>query len=223
MRRFLVIGLERFGRAAAEGLVEAGGEVIAVDLDLDRVEAVRDRVTVAAQIDAVEADALREIGAADVDAAIVVFPDDFAAEILAVAVLKEIGIAEIVALGGTERERRILRLVGATRVVSVEVESAQRLARALAAADVLDHVPLAEGVAAVSCTADERIVGKTLAGSGLADRYRLVLVALRAAGSERFDAPPPLDHAFREGDLLLLAGSEARLAAYLKGRKNDQR
>lgn len=223
MRRFLVIGLARFGRAAAEELVEAGAEVVAVDTDPDRVEAVRDRVTVAAQIDAVEAEALEEIGVAEMDAAIVAFPDDFAAEILAVAVLKELGIKEIVALGGTEREGRILTLVGATRVVSVEVESAERLARALAATDVLDHVPIADGIAAVSCTADERIIGKTFTQSGLAERYRLVLVAVRPAGSERLETPPPGAYAFQEGDLLVLAGSDGRLASYLKGRKNGQR
>ncbi len=220
MRRFLVIGLERFGRAAAEGLVEAGGEVIAVDTDLDRVEAVRDRVTVAAQIDAVEAEALREIGAAEIDAAIVAFPDDFAAEILAVAVLKETGIKEIVALGGTERERRILKLVGATRVVSVEVESAHRLARALAATDVLDTISVVDGLSVISCTADERVVGKTVAASGLADRFRLVLIAVRPAGSEKLETPPAPDYTVREGDLLLLAGSDARLAAYTRGRRN---
>jgi trk system potassium uptake protein TrkA len=219
MKRFLVIGLGRFGRAVAEGLADAGGEVIAVDTDLALVEAVRDRVTVAAQIDAVEADALRELGAADVDAAVVAIGEEFAAEILAVAILKELGIREIVARSGSEREHRILGLVGATRVMSVEVEMGQRLARSLAATDVLDHVPLGDGLSVIACKADERVIGTPLDASGLRDRWRLTLLAVRPAGGGKLDAPPEPDYVFREGDVLLLAGTDARLAGFTKGRR----
>ena len=87
----------RFGRAVAEGLAQAGCEVIAVDTDMSLVEPLRDQVAVAAQIDSVEPEAFRAIGASDVDAAVVAIGEDFAAEILAVATLKELGIKEIVA------------------------------------------------------------------------------------------------------------------------------
>lgn len=72
-----MIGLGRLGRAVVESVVDAGGEVI--------VEAVRDRVTVAAQIETLEAEPLRELGATDVDAAVVAMGDDFATEVLTVA------------------------------------------------------------------------------------------------------------------------------------------
>jgi trk system potassium uptake protein TrkA len=128
-KRVLVVGLGRFGRAVAETIMEGRGEVIAVDTDMALVEAVRDRVTIAAQIDHVEADALREIGAGEVDAAVVAFGEDFAAQVLTVALLKEFGISQIVARAPTEREHRILELVGATRIVSVEAEMGQRVGR----------------------------------------------------------------------------------------------
>lgn len=216
MKRFLVIGLARFGRAVAEGIVEAGSEVIAVDTELDRVEAVRDRVTVAAQLDAVEPEALREIGAAEVDGAVVAIGEDFAAETLTVAVLKELGVKEIVARAGSEREARILKLVGATRVVTVEVESGQRLARSLVATDVLDHVPLADGVSMISCAADERVIGKSVGTSGLRERWRLTLIGVRPAGSGKLDVPPEPDYTLREGDTLLVVGTDARLAGFTR-------
>lgn len=216
MKRFLVVGLGRFGRAVAEGLIEAGGEVIAVDTDMSLVEAVRDRVTVAVQVDSVEADALRAIDAAEVDAAVAAIGGDFAAEILTVAVLKELGIKEIVARANTERERRILELVGATRVVSVEAEMGTRLARSLAATDVLDLVALGEGVSMIYWTANERVLGRTLAESELRARWQLSLIAVRPAGTEKLEFLPPPEYVFREGDVLLLAGADARLAAFTR-------
>lgn len=216
MKRFLVIGLGRFGRAVAEGLVDEGGEVIAVDTDMALVEAVRDRVTVAAQIDNVESATLGAIGAAQADAAVVAIGEDFAAGILTVASLKDLGIKTIVARASTDRERQILELVGATRIVTVEVESGQRLARALAATDAIDTIALGAGVSIVYWTADARVVGRALADSELRTRWELNLVALRPAGSERLEVLPAPDRVFREGDVLLLAGTDARLAAFTR-------
>lgn len=215
-RRVLVIGLGRFGRAVAESVVEAGGEVIAVDTDLTLVEAVRDRVTVAAQLETLEAEPLRELGATDVDAAVVAIGEDFAAEVLAVALLKELGIPHIVARTQTDRERRILELVGATRIVSVEVEMGQRVARSLVTTEVVDHVTLGPGVSLVYWSADERVIGRTVADSELSSRWHLSLVGVRAAGEEKLEVLLAPDYVFREGDVLLLVGHDARLAAFVR-------
>jgi len=215
MKHFLVIGLGRFGRAVAEGLTEAGGEVIAIDTDMSLVEDIRDRVAVAAQVDSVEIEALRAVGAAEVDAAVVAIGEDFAAAILTVAILKELGIKKIIARANNERERRILELVGATLVLSVEVEMGQRLARSLAA-DVLDLVALGNGISIIYWNADERVIGRTLGESELRSRWRLNLVAVRPAGQENLDILPPPDYVFQRGDVLLLVGADARLEVFNK-------
>ena len=215
MKHFLVIGLGRFGRAVAEGLTEAGGEVIAIDTDMSLVEDIRDRVAVAAQVDSVELEALRAVGAAEVDAAVVAIGADFAAAILTVAILKELGIKKIIARANNERERRILELVGATLVLSVEVEMGQRLARSLAA-DVLDLVALGNGISIIYWNADERVIGRTLGESELRSRWRLNLVAVRPAGQENLDILPPPDYVFQRGDVLLLVGADARLEVFNK-------
>jgi trk system potassium uptake protein TrkA len=154
MKRFPVIGLRRFGRAVAEGLTEAGTGVIGLGENMTLVEAVRDRITVAAQVDSVNPQALKAVGPAEVDGAVVAIGENFEAEILTVAVLKELGIKEIVARAQTERERTILELVGATRVLFVELEMG-RLAKTMAAIQVVDHVEIAEGISLIYWTADD--------------------------------------------------------------------
>jgi len=216
VKHFLVVGLGRFGRAVAEGLAEAGGDVIAIDTDMALVEAVRDRVSVAAQVDSVEPEALRALNATEVDAAVVAIGEDFAAEVLTIAILKELGIETIVARATTERERRILELVGATRVISVEAETGQRLARSLVATDVIDLVALGGGVSVAYWTADERALGKKLADLDLLTRFQLHVLAVRPAGTERLDLFPATDYVVSAGDVLLLIGADARLAAFTR-------
>jgi trk system potassium uptake protein TrkA len=189
-------------------------EVIGVDTDMASVEPVRDRLTVAAQVDAIEVDTLREVGAQEVDAAVVAIGDDFAAEVLAVAVLREIGIAEIVARATNERERRILSLVGATRIVAVEVEMGKRVARMLAGRHVVDYVPLGEGLSVIHWTADERVVGRRLAEADLRPRWNLILLAVRRPDEPALTILPPPEYVFQAGDILLLAGADAHLDAF---------
>ena len=219
MRHFVVIGLGRFGRAVAEGLTEAGAEVIGVDEDMALVDAVRDRIAVAAQVDSVNPDALKTVGADNADAAVVAIGENFEHEILTVAVLKELGVKEIVARARSDREARILELVGATRVLFVEVETGHRLAKALAATDVVDHVTIAEGISIIYWTADDRVIGKTLAEADLRAQWELNLVAVRRpkpGGGDTVAVMPPTDFRFQAGDVLLLAGADARLSAFTK-------
>jgi len=216
VKHFLVIGLGRFGRAVAESLAEAGGEVVAVDTDMGLVDAVRDRVAVAAQVDALEADALRAVNPGDVDAAVVAIGEDFAAEVLTVAILKELGIETIVARANTDRERRILELAGASRVVSVEIEMGQRLARSLVATDVIDNVALGGETSVVFWTADDRVLNRTLDATEIETKWKLNLLGVRPAGTEKIEILPSRDYVFREGDVLLLVGADARLAAFTK-------
>ena len=47
-KQYIVVGLGRFGSAIAETLCKAGEEVMGVDMDLDLVEDMRDKITQAA-------------------------------------------------------------------------------------------------------------------------------------------------------------------------------
>ena len=54
----VVIGLGDFGRAVATGLARTGVEVIAVDRNMDRLNAVKDEVAMAIRMDATHRDVL---------------------------------------------------------------------------------------------------------------------------------------------------------------------
>ncbi len=227
MRRFLVIGLGRFGSALAEALSQAGGEIIAVDERMELVEAVKDKVTYAAQLDSMEIESLRAVGAKDVDVAVIAIGEDFEASVLTTAVLKELGVKEITARANTEREKKILELVGATRVIFIEAEMGKRLARALVAPSVLEHVELSEGYSMIQWEVDDRFIGKSLAEVGLRSKWGLNLIGIRqrvATASkegkaqivERMEPVPRPDYVFQKGDVLVLVGQQKDLESFTK-------
>ena len=66
-----VIGLGTFGAKIAVRLCEKGAEVIAVDLNENLVDKIKDRVTHAVALDVTSERSLRSINISDVDIAVV--------------------------------------------------------------------------------------------------------------------------------------------------------
>lgn len=131
MERVVVVGLGKFGRALVETLAQRGADVLAIDRDMELVQEAADSLPAVVQADATDLEALRSAGVRGASAAVVAIGDDFQAAVLATSVLRDLGVERITARANSEREARILRLVGATEVVSIEQEMGRRLAISL--------------------------------------------------------------------------------------------
>src|SRR5688572_9306913 len=97
----MVIGLGRFGSAAARELMALGHEVLAIDSDEARVNDLAPEVTHAIQLDASDDEALKGVGAAEFDHAIVAISTATEASIFATMALKNLGVGNIIAKAAT--------------------------------------------------------------------------------------------------------------------------
>ena len=214
-RSFAVIGLGRFGSAAATTLAELGQEVIGIDGDEDRVHRMSDVISYAVQLDATDERALRAAGIQDVDVAIVSIGENVEASLLVVMIVKELGIKHIIAKATTPLHGRILEKIGVTRVMFPEREMAMRLAHGLVVPNVLDYIELSRDFSIVELPAPAEFVGKTLKQLELRPRFGLTLIAVkRRSGTgdgEITNIAPAADDVIRDGDVLALLGSNDRL------------
>lgn len=128
MNRVIVVGLGKFGRALVETLVQEGADVLAIDRDMEVVQQASDFLPAVIQADATDAEALASAGVKGASAAVVAIGSDFRAAAFATSILRELGVERITARVNSEREARILRLVGATEIVFVEQEMGRRIA-----------------------------------------------------------------------------------------------
>ena len=96
-RLFAVIGLGRFGYSVAESLIQKGCEVLAIDSEESKIQAISDIATFAVQCDATDEGALKAVSAQNVDIAVVAIGENIEASILIVQTLTEIGVKSIVA------------------------------------------------------------------------------------------------------------------------------
>lgn len=205
----LVIGLGRFGAAAARELMRLGHEVLAIDSGEAIVNDLAPEVTHAVQLDAADEQALRAVGAADFDHAIVAISSNIEASIFATMALKKLGVANLIAKAASPLHGAILERVGADRVVYPEREMGQRVAHSFSVPNVLDYLDVAPRFGIVKVRPPDAFMGRTILDLDLTNKLGLTPVALRRG--DEVTVNPPRDVVIRPGDELILIGRDDRL------------
>lgn len=205
----LVIGLGRFGSAAARELMSLGHEVLVVDRDEARVNDIAPEVTHAVQADASDADALRSLGAADFDHAIVAISGEAEPSIFATMALKNLGVKNVIAKAGTSLHGAILERVGANRVVYPEREMGARVAHAFETTNVVDYLDIAPGFGIIRFSPPQPWFGQPLRDLDLGVKYQVTPIALRRG--PKVTVNPHRDEVVQPGDELVLIGLDDNL------------
>ncbi len=205
----LVVGLGRFGTAAALELMALGHEVLAVDHDPTRVNRMAPMVTHAMELDASDEASLRSIGAADFQHAIIAITGSLETSIFATMALKSLGVRNIVAKAGTDLHGAILTKVGADRVVYPEREMGSRISHVFNVPTAIDYLDVAPNFGIVKVTPPASFVGQTLSQLDLAGRLGLTPIALRRGN--KVTVIPHRDEKIGATDELILLGRDDRL------------
>lgn len=208
--QFIVLGLGRFGSSLARSLCDMGYEVMAVDSDETLVEDTAPYVTQAVQADATDEDALRMLGVGNYDTAIVAI-GNVRDSILVTVLCKEAGIARVVAKASDDLHAKVLRKVGADRVVFPERDMGMRVAKSLVTPNMLDMMALADGYQIAEIVAPEGWQGRSLAEVNVRRIYGISVLAIQRHGE--LIAAPGAETAFAAQDVLLVMGKQASIAA----------
>ena len=205
----MVIGLGRFGAAAARELMALGHEVLAIDDSETKVNEIAPDVTHALELDASDEQALRDVGAADFEHAIVAISSNTEASIFATMALKNLGVGNVVAKAANPLHGRILERVGASRVVYPEREMGAQLAHSFSIPHVVDYLDVAPRFGIVKARPPESFLGKTLRELDFPGRLSLTPVALRRG--KQVTVNPSRDERIEAGDELILIGLDEKL------------
>ena len=205
----LVIGLGRFGTAAARELMALGPEVLAVDDSEEKVNEIAPDVTHAVELDASDEQALRDAGAGDFEHAIVAISSNTEASIFATMALKNLGVRNVVTKAATTLHGKILERVGADRVVYPEREMGQRVAHSFSIPHVLDYLDVAPRFGIVLARPPESFVGRTFRQLDLPANLSLTPIAVRRGESVTVNPDP--DDTVAADDQLILIGADDRL------------
>jgi len=209
-KTFGVIGLGRFGYHVARTLAQGGAEVIACDVDEEKVREISEYVSLAYVLDATDAKALKESGIANVDTAVVSVGENIEASILIVVQLKELGVKEIVAKAVNPLHGKVLEKLGVDRVVYPEKEMAIRVAHSLLAGEFIEEIPIGEKHSLFELKAFDFMLGKTLKELDVRRRFGVSVLAIKRG--ENLIVNPMGDEKILPGDILVVLGTTEQLS-----------
>jgi len=223
-RQFAVIGIGRFGYSVAKALSERGCQVLAIDVCEECVQEVADIVTQAVQLDSTDEKALRAVGIADMDVVVVGIGVNKEASIMTTLLLKEIGIKEIIAKAISPLHGKVLKRIGATRVVYPEGDMGERLARSLASPSILDNLELSQDYGIFEIITPREFEGKTLRELDIRARFGLNVIAVKKRVSnmedkkftsrDEINISPLADDKLPPGSVLVVVGSNESIERF---------
>jgi trk system potassium uptake protein len=216
MSQIAIIGLGRFGFQVAKELHIAGHDVLAIDIDAQNVQRIRDFCSRAVVLDARDRERLEELGVADFDTVVVSLGERIDASALIVLHLQDLRVRRIITKAGSEDHARLLARLGVHEIVTPEKEVARRLAQRLANASVLDFIPLGDEHSIHELAPSDELVGHTLGELRLRNLYGVQVLGIRDVLTQRVHVNPGADFRIKESDALVVLGSNEDLARLRK-------
>lgn len=212
----IVIGLGQFGTSVARALAERGVEVLAIDSDEERVQAVASQVAEAMCFDATDVDSLARTSPDKRDVCLCAIGDDAKeASIICTALLRQAGAGRVIARANDDVHARILKLVGAHQVVNPERAFGERFASQIVHAAIKGEMLLGEGVLLTEVETPVAFVGQTLGDLRLPNRHGVTVVAIRKQDTGAVVLPDASTQ-LEPGDAMVLVAREGAVTKMME-------
>lgn len=204
MKSVLLIGLGRFGRHIAKKLNELDHEVLAIDRQERRVDAVLPYVTNAQIGDATDIDFLRSLGIRNFDVCIVAIGDDFQSSLETTSFLKELGAKKVVSRAARDVQAKFLLRNGADEIVYPEKQLANWTTIRYTADHIFDYIELNADYAIFEVAVPRDWVGKSIGQLDIRNRYNINIMAVKQNGVLNMNITS--DTQLREEETMLVLG-----------------
>lgn len=213
MKSILLIGLGRFGQHVARKLNDLGHEVMAVDSDEERVEAVLPYVTSAQIGDSTSREFLSALGARNFDACIVTIGDNFQSSLETTDLLKELGARKVIARASRGVQEKFLLRCGADEVVYPEKQLAAWTAIRCTSEHILDYIELDDDYSIFELAVPEEWQGKTVLQLDLRKKYGVNVLGVRRDGKLQMSVGP--DTVLNAEEPVLILGRQKEVSKFL--------
>ena len=209
--QILIIGLGQFGMALTKTLFEKGYEVIAVDMDKKLVNEASNYATDAICLDAIDEISLAKLSPKNRDL-IICSIGSREPSILTVALLKQMGCENIVARASEPIHARILKAIGAKRIINPEYEYGKKFAHKIMFKSIFlennsDELELFE------IPVQQFMAGKNLKELQLPDKYNVIVAGVMK--DNKYTKPDP-DEKFKPEDWILVTGTSEDIEKLIK-------
>lgn len=216
----VVIGLGVFGANVVRCLHELHIEILGIDKDERKVDAVKQYLKLPVVGDATDPKQLQDAGVTtdNIDVAIVAVGESVETSIYVTLLLIEIGIKRIIARALNNQHAKILAKIGVDRIIYPEANAAEQLARSLVSPHIIEEFELSPEYSITEIVAAKSFYRKSLKDLAVRAKYKVIIIAIKRKTPILVDetgetdlkediilVPEPEEEVI-EGDILVVAG-----------------
>ena len=190
MKNILLIGLGRFGRHIARQLNQMGHEIMAVDINEERVNKVLPFVTNAQIGNSTDAEFLDSLGIGNFDICFVAIGGDFQNSLETTSLLKELGAKLVISRAERDVQEKFLLRNGADKVVYPEKQVAKWASIRYTDDHILDYMEVDASHALFEVEVPYEWIGKTVGGLDIRRKYDINILAVKNEGEVSIAVSP---------------------------------
>ncbi len=203
-KQIVVVGLGRFGSSVCKELHSLGHEIMAIDSNPEKVNALREYVSFAVIADATDENQLKSLGVRNFEHAIVAIGDNLQASVLCTLMLKELGLPKVWVKARDLQHEKILHKVGADRVIQPEKEMGIRIAHHVDSDKIVDYIDLSHDYSIIELVASGKMSNRTLVDLNIRKEFNCIVLAIKK--EEEVNIAPAIDEIIEQGDVLIVMG-----------------
>lgn len=179
MKNILLIGLGRFGKHIAMQLNEMGHEIMAVDINEERVNRILPFVTNAQIGDSTDVSFLESLGIGNFDICFVTIGGSFQNSLETTSLLKELGANLVISRAERDVQEKFLLRNGADRVVYPEKQVAKWASIRYADDHILDYMEVDASHAIFEVAIPDEWIGRSVGELDIRRRYNINILAVK--------------------------------------------
>ncbi|HSJ69526.1 MAG TPA: TrkA family potassium uptake protein [Anditalea sp.] len=176
--QYIIVGMGNFGAYLAARLTDLGHEVIGIDLDEGKIDAVKEKITHAVTMNATDVQAIKTLPLSDVDVVVIAIGEDFGASIMATAIFKQHNVKRLIGRAMNNLHETVIKAIGVDEIIHPEEETAERLAKRLQMKDVLDSLDVSDDYNIIEAKVPDRFVGMTIAETEIRNTYNINILTI---------------------------------------------
>ncbi|WP_029037245.1 potassium channel family protein [Salinimicrobium xinjiangense] len=225
--KYIIIGLGNFGASLSEKLTKMGNEVIGVDMNMSKVEAIKDKITHAVNLDSTDITAVSSLPLKDTDVVIVGIGEDKGANIMSTALMKQLNVKRLISRAVSPLQEMVLEAMGVDEIIHPEEETAERWAKKLNLHGVVDSFEVNRDYSIIETEVPAEFDGRTLEDIGLKRKYDIIVLTTIKITREKNEIGTDRDVSTVQGvasaktilhkfDIMVLYGHNKNLKRLLK-------
>lgn len=214
MKSILIIGLGRFGRHMAKKFSEQNNDVMAIDINEERINNVLSVVTNALIGHATNEQFMETIGVRDFDLCVVAIGDNFQSSLETTALLKDLGAKFVLARASRDVHAKFLLRNGADDVIYTEKETAERLAVKYGSDNIFNYIELNDEYSIYEIAVPSSWLNKSILKVNVRSKYGISILATKQ-GNNIYPLPKP-EHVFTDSESLMILGKNEDVSRFIK-------